>query len=88
MIGVPEKSRETVEQIFPQPPGVVEILENLGFVIDHPGMKRHGNVHVERYWQKGSLPLMARGVLAQSWSKEPTSVKRHENPIPNRLAEK
>src|SRR5262249_16033691 len=42
MIGVPEKG------MFPQPPGVIEILTARGFVGDQP--RARGNVHYEEYW--------------------------------------
>ncbi len=50
MIGVPEKNRETGERIFPQPPGVLEILEKRGFQMDQPSLKIKGNLHYEEYW--------------------------------------
>jgi ferredoxin--NADP+ reductase len=50
MIGVPEKSRETGERIFPKPPGVIEILEQRGFQTDLPSQKIKGNLHYEEYW--------------------------------------
>ena len=50
MIGVPEKDRETGERIFPQPPGVIEILEKRGFRTDQPSQKIKGNLHYEEYW--------------------------------------
>jgi ferredoxin--NADP+ reductase len=50
MIGVPEKDRETGERAYPQPPGVIEILERRGFQADQPGIKLQGNVHYEEYW--------------------------------------
>jgi ferredoxin--NADP+ reductase len=50
MIGVPEKSRETGERIYPQPPGVIELLERRGFRSDMPQLKIKGNIHFEEYW--------------------------------------
>jgi ferredoxin--NADP+ reductase len=50
MIGVPEKNRATGERIFPQPPGVIEILEKRGFQTDQPSQKLKGNIHYEEYW--------------------------------------
>jgi ferredoxin/flavodoxin---NADP+ reductase len=50
MIGVPQKNRETGERIFPQPPGVIEILEKRGFRTDQPNLKIKGNLHYEEYW--------------------------------------
>src|SRR5262249_48978250 len=38
MIGVPEKDRATGARIFPQPPGVIEILEKSGFRMDQPAL--------------------------------------------------
>jgi ferredoxin--NADP+ reductase len=48
MIGVPVKDRQTGERTYPQPPGVIEILERRGFQADQPKVK--GNVHFEEYW--------------------------------------
>ncbi len=50
MIGVPEKDRTTGARIFPQPPGVIEILEKRGFQTDQPSLKIKGNLHYEEYW--------------------------------------
>ena len=50
MIGVPDKNRETGERVFPQPPGVIEILEQRGFQTDQPSLKIKGNIHYEEYW--------------------------------------
>jgi ferredoxin--NADP+ reductase len=50
MIGVPTKDRETGQRIFPQPPGVIEILEERGFQADQAQAKIKGNVHFEEYW--------------------------------------
>jgi ferredoxin--NADP+ reductase len=50
MIGVPEKHRETGERVYPQPTGVVEILERRGFRTDQPNIKVQGNIHYEEYW--------------------------------------
>jgi ferredoxin--NADP+ reductase len=50
MIGVPEKDRETGQRVFPQPEGVVEILERRGFTTDQPNIKLKGNIHFEEYW--------------------------------------
>jgi ferredoxin--NADP+ reductase len=50
MIGVPQKDRDTGERIFPQPPGVIEILEKRGFQMDQPNQKIKGNLHYEEYW--------------------------------------
>jgi ferredoxin--NADP+ reductase len=50
MIGVPERDRARGEMVYPQPPGVVEILERRGFRVDQPGQKIAGNIHYEKYW--------------------------------------
>jgi ferredoxin--NADP+ reductase len=50
MIGVPEKDRTTGTRIYPQPPGVIEILEKRGFQTDLPSQKIKGNLHYEEYW--------------------------------------
>jgi ferredoxin/flavodoxin---NADP+ reductase len=50
MIGVPTKDRETGQRIFPQPAGVIELLERHGFQVDQPQIKMKGNIHFEEYW--------------------------------------
>ncbi len=50
MIGVPAKDRETGQLVYPQPPGVIEILERRGFQCDQPQVKMKGNIHFEEYW--------------------------------------
>ncbi|HYT87125.1 MAG TPA: ferredoxin--NADP reductase [Gemmataceae bacterium] len=50
MIGVPTKDRATGQRVYPQPTGVVEILERRGFQADQPQSKIKGNVHFEEYW--------------------------------------
>ncbi len=50
MIGVPEKDRETGARVYPQPPGVIELLEKRGFKADQANIKFKGNVHYEEYW--------------------------------------
>jgi ferredoxin--NADP+ reductase len=50
MIGVPEKDRETGQKYYPQPPGVIELLEAKGFRPDQPNLKLKGNIHFEEYW--------------------------------------
>jgi ferredoxin--NADP+ reductase len=50
MIGVPTKDRETGQRVFPQPMGVIEILERRGFQVDQPQIKIRGNIHFEEYW--------------------------------------
>lgn len=46
MIGLPRKADSGL--VYPEPAGVVEILENLGFQLDQRG--RPGNIHYEEYW--------------------------------------
>jgi ferredoxin--NADP+ reductase len=50
MIGVPTKDRETGREVYPQPPGVIEVLEQRGFRADRPQTKVKGNIHFEEYW--------------------------------------
>ena len=51
MIGVPVKDPVTRARRYPQPAGVVEILETrFGFTADNPAAKVRGNVHFEEYW--------------------------------------
>jgi len=50
MIGVPIHDRVTGQDTYPQPTGVVEILEKRGFHIDQPSVKIKGNIHFEEYW--------------------------------------
>jgi ferredoxin--NADP+ reductase len=50
MIGVPEKDRTTGARIYPQPTGVIELLEQRGFRADQANIKFKGNVHFEEYW--------------------------------------
>lgn len=50
MIGVPEKDRASGQRVFPQPPGVIELLERRGFQLDNHSMKTVGNLHYEEYW--------------------------------------
>lgn len=50
MIGVPVKNRETGAREYPQPPGVIEILEHRGFQADNAAAKLKGNIHFEEYW--------------------------------------
>jgi ferredoxin/flavodoxin---NADP+ reductase len=50
MIGVPVKDRETGQRSYPQPTGVIEILEQRGFEVDQPQIKKKGNIHFEEYW--------------------------------------
>jgi ferredoxin--NADP+ reductase len=50
MIGVPVKDKATGLKAYPQPTGVIEILEGRGFVADNSAAKVKGNVHFEEYW--------------------------------------
>jgi ferredoxin--NADP+ reductase len=50
MIGVPDKDRDTGKLIYPQPPGVIELLERHGFHPDVPSQRIKGNIHYEEYW--------------------------------------
>ncbi len=50
MIGVPEKEHASGARVYPQPPGVIEILEKRGFQTDVPSQKIKGNLHYEEYW--------------------------------------
>jgi ferredoxin--NADP+ reductase len=50
MIGAPVKDKETGQRLYPQPLGVIEILEKMGFQVDNPTIKLQGNIHFEEYW--------------------------------------
>jgi ferredoxin/flavodoxin---NADP+ reductase len=50
MIGVPAVDREIGRRTYPQPAGVIEILESRGFLADQPQIKKKGNIHFEEYW--------------------------------------
>jgi ferredoxin--NADP+ reductase len=50
MIGVPARDKATGAVTYPQPPGVIEILEARGFRADVSATKFKGNVHFEEYW--------------------------------------
>jgi ferredoxin/flavodoxin---NADP+ reductase len=50
MIGVSVKDRQTGQRTYPQPLGVIEILERRGFQADQPTIKFKGNIHFEEYW--------------------------------------
>ncbi len=50
MIGVPVKDRDTGQRTYPQPIGVIELLEQRGFQADQPNAKIKGNIHFEEYW--------------------------------------
>lgn len=47
MIGIPNRSSDP-EGRYPEPRGVVEVLEGRGFKADEP--KSPGNIHYEKYW--------------------------------------
>ena len=46
MIGLPET--EDGVETYPTPTGVVELLTEQGFTLDH--RKNPGNIHFEEYW--------------------------------------
>jgi ferredoxin/flavodoxin---NADP+ reductase len=50
MIGVPVRDRETRERRYPEPPGVIELLERRGFQLDEPAHKIKGTIHFEEFW--------------------------------------
>jgi ferredoxin/flavodoxin---NADP+ reductase len=50
MIGIPTTDKATGAKIYPQPLGVVEILEQRQFQIDQQSLKFKGNIHFEEYW--------------------------------------
>jgi ferredoxin--NADP+ reductase len=50
MIGVPYKDKETGERKYPDPVGVIQILEDRGFKADNAATKFKGNIHFEEYW--------------------------------------
>ncbi len=50
MIGVPTRDKATGTVTYPQPPGVIEILEARGFKADVSAIKFKGNIHFEEYW--------------------------------------
>ncbi len=50
MIGVPVKDKATGERRYPEPTGVIELLEKRGFQADNAAAKSKGNVHFEEYW--------------------------------------
>jgi ferredoxin--NADP+ reductase len=50
MIGAPVKDKATGERTYPQPTGVIEILEKRGFQADNAAAKVKGNIHFEEYW--------------------------------------
>jgi ferredoxin--NADP+ reductase len=50
MIGVPTTDKATGQRVYPQPLGVIEILEKRGFRVDQPNIKLKGSIHFEEYW--------------------------------------
>jgi ferredoxin--NADP+ reductase len=50
MIGVPNVDRVSQELIYPQPPGVIQLLGKRGFRMDQPSIKLKGSIHFEEYW--------------------------------------
>jgi len=50
MIGAPGIDKATGAAVYPQPPGVIEILSKRGFRMDQPSLKLKGNIHIEEYW--------------------------------------
>ena len=46
MIGLPAETPDGL--VYPEPEGVVAVLERMGFVLDRRG--RPGNIHYEEYW--------------------------------------
>jgi ferredoxin--NADP+ reductase len=50
MIGVPVKDPRSGKRTYPQPTGVIELLEQRGFQVDQPHAKIKGNIHFEEYW--------------------------------------
>jgi ferredoxin--NADP+ reductase len=49
MIGIPTVDRSTGRSTYPQPTGVIELLEQRGFRSDQSSRQR-GNIHFEKYW--------------------------------------
>jgi ferredoxin--NADP+ reductase len=50
MIGVPHRDKESGTKTYPEPVGVIEVLERRGFQADVSAIKFKGNVHFEEYW--------------------------------------
>lgn len=50
MIGVPGKDPTTGERTYPNPVGVIELLERRAFRADQAAAKVKGKVHFEEYW--------------------------------------
>lgn len=50
MIGVPTRDKVTGHTTYPEPLGVIEVLEKRGFKADVSATKFKGNIHFEEYW--------------------------------------
>ncbi len=50
MIGVPVKDPKTGVRSYPEPVGVIQLLEERGFTVDNNAQKIKGNIHFEEYW--------------------------------------
>jgi len=50
MIGAPTKDKATGLRSYPPGVGMIELLEQRGFVVDQPAAKIKGNIHFEEYW--------------------------------------
>lgn len=50
MIGVPTRDKESGTTTYPEPVGVIEILEKRGLRADHSATRFKGNIHFEEYW--------------------------------------
>ncbi len=50
MIGIPHVDKTTGAKHYPQPTGVIELLEKRGFHCDDSRHKLVGNIHFEKYW--------------------------------------
>jgi len=50
MIGVPAIDRGTRVKTYPQPVGMVQLLEERGLTADAKALKIRGNIHFEEYW--------------------------------------
>lgn len=49
-IGVPTIDRTTKVKTYPATVGMVQLLEERGFIADAKALKLRGNVHFEEYW--------------------------------------
>ncbi|HEY8503064.1 MAG TPA: ferredoxin--NADP reductase [Gemmataceae bacterium] len=50
MIGIPQTDPQTGARLYPQPTGVIEVLERRGFRADDEKARAKGNIHFEKYW--------------------------------------